>query len=225
MSLQSIQVSTASDLATSNGLTLMAANTISPVRGEIEGFVKQGFARAHDAKVQHFLPVLLALQTDQIQAAVGIRGGQSQLYIEQYFDRPMQSVLASKGLFANNDRIAEIGNLHSRSHKHTLSILMASALALCMAGYQYVLFTGTERVVALLRAQGVPLTYLCDANPVRLSEAELAQWGNYYQTQPKVMALSLVDSMVAMFSDPKLQSMIAVFAPQLKSIWQQVRCL
>jgi hypothetical protein len=59
-------------------------------RNEIEAFIQQGFLKAYDAKVSITTPHLLALSNGNYKAAIGIRSGHENLFIEQYLSEKIE---------------------------------------------------------------------------------------------------------------------------------------
>ena len=69
-----------------------------PARAAFEHFIAARFRRAYGAQVTHFLPHLLGVRDGlaRWQAAAGYAAAGAQtLFIEQYFDRPIESALAT----------------------------------------------------------------------------------------------------------------------------------
>ena len=68
---------------------LSLESTGSAGREAVENLVAERFARQHDARIKHFLPLLLGLRTgDRFAAVAGLRpAGNDELFVEQYFDR------------------------------------------------------------------------------------------------------------------------------------------
>jgi hypothetical protein len=162
-------------------------------RDSLERFVAAAFERAHGARVQAFMPALLGLEdwSGTLRCALGLRGaGAEPLFLEQYLDRPIEEVIASRagspGAVARGS-IVEVGNLAGRGCRAAVYLVAQLPRFLVQRGYSWVTFTATERVRDLLSAFDAPLLDLGPADPARLGGGA-GDWGAYYRTQPRVMA-------------------------------------
>jgi hypothetical protein len=83
-------------------------------RREVEQFVREAFRLAYGADVRHFMPSLMTLRNDEgtLLAALGLRcAGDAPLFLEQYLDRPIESVLAEAAAVpVDRIRLTEVGN-------------------------------------------------------------------------------------------------------------------
>lgn len=206
------------------GLTLSSATTDSPARAELEGFIKKGFAKAYDADIHHFMPTLLAIKGQHYQAALGLRSGRESLFVQQYLSDNVMDCLAARGITTQSERIAEIGNLFALSRRYAMPLFMATTLGLFLNHYSHLLFCGTNHLIALLQREGVKLTYLADADPACLTPSD-DNWGSYYQTQPKVMALDLKDAMTPMLERDLLPGLFASFCADIQTLTTNLRSL
>lgn len=205
------QVAQSSTLAQ---LSLLSA--ADPRRTSLQNFIAQGFAAAYGANVQKFMPDLLAVSArGEWQAVLGIRSGQNQrLFVEQYLDADICTVLQSAGVQTKRDAVVEIGNLFSANRQYTLLLFVVLAYALHQLGYRQLVCCATEQVQALLSRHGLVLTYLADGDASRLGEAA-SQWGSYYQSHPKVCALDLTAAMTLIAESPRLLALPHQYWPAL----------
>lgn len=195
-------------------LLLLAATDAR--RTSLQNFIRQGFRDAYGAEVQTFMPDLLAVQAQgQWQAVLGIRGGQNQsLFVEQYLDADICTVLLAAGINAQRDDVVEIGNLFSANRQYTLLLFVVLAYALHQLGYRQLVCCATEQVQTLLSRHGLVLTYLADGDASRLGEAANS-WGSYYQSHPKVCALDLTAAMTLIAASPRLLALPHQYWPAL----------
>lgn len=164
-----------------------------PGRAALEHFVADTFARAHEARVQSFMPSLLGLEdgTGRVRCALGYRGAAAGgLFLEQYLDVPIEAAIAAAtGAASPMDRgaIVEVGNLAGRGCRAAMFLVAQLPRFLLQRGFTWVTFTATSRVRELLSAFDAPLVDLGPADPSRLGAAA-RDWGRYYGTDPRVMA-------------------------------------
>jgi|GEM_PF-3962897 len=74
--------------------TILDANAKD--RAEVEAFVADIFANAYGAKIQHFMPHLIALrdENNMLVAAFGLRQAYAEpLFLEQYLDTSVETLL------------------------------------------------------------------------------------------------------------------------------------
>lgn len=195
---------------------LLLLNAADPARASLQDFIARGFAGAYGAEVRNFMPDLLAVSArGEWQAVLGIRSGQNQsLFVEQYLDADICSILQSVGINTQRDEVVEIGNLFSANRQYTLLLFVVLAYALHQLGYRQLVCCATEQVQALLQRHGLELTYLADGDASRLGEAA-SSWGSYYQSHPKVCALDLTQAMALIAQSPRLLALPRQFWPAL----------
>ncbi|MFT3928965.1 MAG: thermostable hemolysin [Spongiibacteraceae bacterium] len=159
----------------------------TPGRHAVEAYIADAFREQYDAHIEHFMPVLLTIETDhQIEAALGLRfGDQRPLFLEHYLDQSVEAELAAHGL--PNSAIVEVGNLVSTRAGCSQLLFILLAELLDSLGCDTGVFTATTHVQQLLCKAGCELTTLCDADGNRLGP-QLSQWGSYYETAPRVVA-------------------------------------
>jgi len=159
-------------------------------RETVENLVAERFARQHEARINHFLPLLLGLRTGGRYAAVaGLRpAGSDELFVEQYFDRLAEQEI-SLAFQAPVDRgqVVEIGNLAATEAGAGYLMFACLAPVLNLAGFRWVICTATPKVENMLQKMGFDPLRLCAADPGRLA-AGVADWGRYYETRPNVIA-------------------------------------
>lgn len=165
-----------------------------PARAEVERYIARRYARCHGARIDTFLPVLLAAARHGAwYAALGLRAAAAQpLFLEQYLDLPIEAVIAAaRRQPVERAQVVEIGNLavSSRCAGELLIRLLIEALR--GAGFRWLVFTATRPVRALVAGMGFGLHGLATANPARLRGTADA-WGRYYDVDPQVMAGDLL---------------------------------
>lgn len=159
-------------------------------RSEVEAFIADAFQREHRANVNHFMPVLLTLQSSQgeLQAVAGLRTAtQQKLFLEQYMDLPIERMIASV-LRKPVDRqhIVEIGNLAANRQGASRYLFVALTALLMQWDLPWLSFTGTRQVHNVFKRLGLNPVSVCPANKSRLS-IDSSEWGSYYDKDPHVM--------------------------------------
>ena len=189
-----------------------------PGRDEAERFVAAKFAAAWQAQVTVFMPWLLSLRCMSRYAAVaGIRpAAHEHPFLEQYLDAPVEQVLGGVvNMPILRREIVEIGNLVAdmRGSSHLLFLLLTAALH--DAGYRWIVFTATQALRNNLTKLGYPLHLLAPADAARLDPAARALWGNYYRSDPQVMAGSLDDARRLADARPLLRRVLVRYREQV----------
>lgn len=186
-------------------------------RDSLEQFIAGGFAAAYDARISQFMPHLLAVTLHgQWQAVLGIRSGLApRLFVEQYLDADICTVLAGAGIATQRAQVAEIGNLYASGRQQTLLLFIAMAVALYQQGYRHLVCCATPTVMSMLSRHGLQLNILAEGAPSRLGDAA-ADWGSYYQRHPQVCQLDLTAAYQLIMAKPQLQQMLSGFLPFLQ---------
>jgi len=160
------------------------------LRWQMEQCIARHFAAIYGARVNHFMPVLLGLESEgEIKAVVGLRPADFEpLFLQQYLDQPIHSLIAqTSGLMAARETVVEVGNLVSTSPGMARLLIIALTHFLHTCEYQWVAFTGTPTLLNSFSRLTLSPVALADADPARLTQ-NAHDWGSYYATNPKVMA-------------------------------------
>ncbi|KGJ93986.1 thermostable hemolysin [Colwellia psychrerythraea] len=201
---------------------IQLASMGSEHRNEIEAFIKQGFAKTYDAKISISTPYLLALSNGSFKAALGIRTGRDDLFLEQYLSGPIEQ----QAIFIDNkierQEIVEFSHLFSNAKRFTIPLFMVTAVSLFCRNHKYLVFSGTEKVIKLLDNAGVPTTFIGNADHTKISTST-DDWGNYYSTNPKIMAVSLLEVMSVISEHPLYTRMFQSLDSQIAKICRQLR--
>ena len=167
-------------------------------RAAAEGFVCAAFLTAYEARVEHFLPTLMALRNDsgRMLAVLGLREtGADSLFLEQYLDRPVEQALsAAVACPVDRASLVEVGNFAVGAAGGGRWLITALTAYLYAAGRSWTVFTCGPELQNAFRRLGVELVDLGAADPGRLSVDERARWGSYYAQKPRVMAANVAQS-------------------------------
>ena len=172
-------------------LRLAEASAGAPERAELEAFVRNAFARKHDASVTSFMPTLLSFRDagGALRGVIGLRGAAPKpLYLEQYLEQPVEAAIATAtGEAVRRHQVVEVGNLagvNCRAAMRMVAVLPAYLLA---RDYRWIVFTATSAVRGILQGFGAPLVELARADGSRVSNGT-DRWGRYYDNDPRVLA-------------------------------------
>lgn len=180
------------------GYRLLPIDRGSAERAGVESFIRETFARKHGAAVSSFMPRLLALRggSEALAGVIGCRGADEEtLYLEQYLDQPIEAALGARlGAPVGRSVITEIGNLA------TVSCRAARRLVTLLPGYlmerrqEWAVFTATGMIREILDSVGAPMVELAAADGARVAGGR-DQWGAYYRTDPRVMAIHVASAL------------------------------
>jgi hypothetical protein len=177
--------------ARSRGLRLEPVSQAHPHRPSFERFIADRFARSYGARVTHFLPHLLGMRDalSRWQVAAGYRCAEhAPLFLEQYLDAPAEVVLErALGVAVPRAELVEVGNLSAVCAGTARALIPAFARHLHRLGYRWVVYTATREVRNSFRRLGLKPAELARADPARLADGG-ADWGSYYERDPRVMA-------------------------------------
>lgn len=179
-------------------LRLASVEAGSPERQELEDFVGTAFKRKHDATVTSYLPTLLSFRdpAGALRGVVGLRGaGEHRLYLEQYLEQPIEAAIAAAiGRGVSREQVVEVGNLAGTNCRSAVRMVALLPSHLLARDFQWIVFTATSAVRAILLGFGAPLIELARADGARVAGAG-DEWGRYYDTDPRVFAGYLPDSL------------------------------
>ncbi|MCU0756267.1 MAG: thermostable hemolysin [Xanthomonadales bacterium] len=176
-------------------LLLSAVPAGHALRARTEAFIRARYAEAYGAEVPRFLPLLYALQDreGQILAAAGLGlAADGPLYLEQYLDAPIETVLAQReGRPVARNGVAEIGHLCGLLAGTGRRLFPQIAADLLRRGQHHAVFTATHGLRTLFHRLGIDPAPLAPASPARLDPAAAAAWGRYYAADPWVIGGAL----------------------------------
>lgn len=161
-----------------------------PLRGQLEAFVHNRFADTYGANIRHYMPQLLGIrQNGALQAVVGLRPASANpLFLEQYLDLPAcTQIRLRSGMPLQREHMVEVGNLAALAPGAARVLIIALTHYLAAHGFTWVVFTGTAMLLNSFQRLALSPIDLGVADPARLGERQV-EWGNYYATQPRVMA-------------------------------------
>jgi Thermostable hemolysin len=181
-------------------------------RASLEDFIRTVFEKAYGAKVRHFARVLLGVRgTDgEWAAALGYTPAEgNELFVENYGGGSVEEQVSQKlDTPVMRDQIVEVGNLAARSPGAARQLIAGAIKYLYEAGFCWVIFTGTRALLNSFSRLDLRPIPLATANPARLSD-QGRSWGSYYDTQPQIMAGSILLGYVSMGARRKLAATLA----------------
>lgn len=126
--------------------------------------------------------------TDSTTAMLGYRrAGDGALFLEAYLDRPVEAVLEEAyGRPVSRRDVVEIGNFAADNALAMIELWGAAANDLA-GGSEIAVATLTAPLRRIFSRIGVPIVELAAARPDALG-VRAAEWGRYYETDPRVCA-------------------------------------
>lgn len=175
------------------------AETGDPARAGLEAFIAGVYAAHHGARVAHWAPTLVALETDGgLAAAAGYRRAASPLYLEHYLDVPVEAAIAARtGHRVDRSTVCEVGHFASNQPGEGRRLLLLLARHLARIGCRWVVSTATRELRELLIGIGLTPYALAPADASRLPDGAAA-WGRYYDHAPVVVAGDLLRNLAAL---------------------------
>ncbi|MFE8070242.1 thermostable hemolysin [Marinobacteraceae bacterium S3BR75-40.1] len=162
-----------------------------PGRQKIEAFIRTRFYAVYGARPEIAMPLLVAISdaSGTLQAAVGLRPAKgSELFLEQYCDRPIESHLADQvGFTVPRHDIMEIGHLASIENGLGRALFVVLTELLHRWQWRWIVCTGTRHVRNSFQRLRLATVNLGEADPNRLPNGTRG-WGSYYDHTPQVLA-------------------------------------
>lgn len=170
-----------------------SSNQHAPDRQEIEQFIHDVFAKTYGANVQQFMPTLVSLRDEhgQLVAAFGMRkASEAPLFLERYLDKPVEALFSQRfNRTITRSQITEIGNL-AVTNPRNAGVLIAHVIQHSLdIGVEWCVATAHHSLQNGLIKGGRDVFALQVADKNRLSLAEQATWGSYYDHAPQVVAV------------------------------------
>ncbi len=174
-------------------ITAFEVHQYHPDRANVEAFIYEVFYRAYGAKVNNFMPKLIALRDENFNlvAAFGMREAKNTtLFLEQYLDEPIETKISKRlNQAIKRSDITEIGNLAVVNPRNA-GILISHIIQHSIdAGVQWCAATAHHTLQNGLIKGGCDVFPLHPVDPTRLPLEEQADWGSYYNHQPQVVAV------------------------------------
>jgi hypothetical protein len=183
------------------GRTPIARNTFTVVehdsdeRASLEARIRSGFGTHFDACIEGFMPRFAHYQhASGPTGVIGLRrAAEEPLFLENYLRIPVETVIGKvTGSFIARDRIAEVGQFVVDDRDIVPSFFRDLVPFLIENEFDWVCFTGTDRIRALLARIGFQGLPLARADETRvLGSADC--WGRYYDFDPVVILGKLDD--------------------------------
>lgn len=161
------------------------------LRGSTEAFIAQVFADHYGASGIVLPPLLRAMidASGNHVCACGLRFASDGFLSEAYLDRPVEMVLAEwSGRPAHRHSIFEVAALAGGTPRASLPFLLQLISFGEQAGFEWALFTATQRLRGLLGCLGLDVVHIAKATPDCLATA--TDWGSYYDNAPVVCAVN-----------------------------------
>ena len=167
----------------------------STERHVLESRVRSGFGTHFGACVDVFMPQL-ALYSHR-SGATGIigfrRASDGPLFLENYLERPGEREIEfAAGVPVDRARIAEVGQFVVDSREIAGAFFRDLVPFLAGQQFDWVCFTGTDRIRAILSRVGLHGLPIAAATADRV-QPSVDQWGTYYDYDPVVVVGRLSD--------------------------------
>jgi len=175
----------------------------SHMRKELESRIRTGFGQHFQACIEGFMPELAVYRhASSAEGVIGIRNaGDEPLFLESYLDRPIElAVRQLAGTSVQRSQIAEVGQFVISDRATVADFFRDLVPFLQSQGFEWVCFTGTNRIRALLTRIGFEGCPVANATRDRIW-ASKENWGSYYDHEPVVIVGKLADPHGAWFGN------------------------
>ena len=167
----------------------------SGMRTELESRIRAGFGQHFQACIEGFMPQLAVYRhPNGAEGVIGIRDAATErLFLESYLDRPIElAVSQCAGSSVQRGQIAEVGQFVISNRETVADFFRDLVPFLQSQGFDWVCFTGTNKIRALLKRIGFAGRPLAHASRDRIV-ASADDWGSYYDHEPVVIIGKLSD--------------------------------
>jgi hypothetical protein len=160
------------------------------LRARVERLIRTTYWERFEARLGVLPSTLVAAvgASGTVECAAGIRYSGHVFFSEQYLDQPVETALRYRtGRAAHRSRVIEICNLVGKKPGRSLPFIRDIIEFAESADAEWAIFTATKPLRALLERSGLKMTELARANRGRVPNP--ADWGSYYDHDPRVMAV------------------------------------
>jgi hypothetical protein len=182
------------------------------LRRRVEDCIKTVYAEEYGASINDFPKLLVALVDDNGKpvCAAGLRFSGDGFFSERYLSQPIDRILDQAWASSVRRRqIAEVTSLVGAKPGVSLLLIKHIVDLLRQRSVSWAFFTATERLRAILRRTGVPVLDIGRTSIDCVEDPD--QWGGYYDTNPRVVAVH--DSMLSITEPPRpIETGVAISA-------------
>lgn len=160
------------------------------LRARVEDEIRTTYWERFQARLARLPRTLVASVSTSgiIECAAGVRFSEHDFFSECYLDLPVEIALQHRfGLPVQRSRIIEVCNLAGRKPGRSKSFIASFIEFAKSDEFDWVIFTATKSLRALLERSGLRMTQLGRAERFRV--ANPSDWGSYYEHDPRVMAV------------------------------------
>jgi len=160
-------------------------------RTAVEGEIRKLYWDRYAARLSSFPDTLVAEldPSGHVECAAGIHFGIQGLFSECYLDLPVERILSRRfGCVIRRNRVVEVSNLAATTPGQSLPFVRRVVEFAEKADAEWAIFTATRALRALLQRGGINMIELARAERSRVKNPN--DWGNYYDHDPRVMAVS-----------------------------------
>jgi Thermostable hemolysin len=160
------------------------------LRARVEDEIRTTYWERFQARLALLPRTLIASvsASGSVECAAGVRFSDQDFFSECYLDLPVEIALQYRfGRAVQRRRIIEVCNLAGRKPGRSRSFIANFIEFAESAEFDWVIFTATKSLRALLERSGLKMTQLARADRFRVSNP--SDWGSYYEHDPRVMAV------------------------------------
>jgi hypothetical protein len=160
------------------------------IREAVEDEIRKRYWDRYAARLSSFPDMLVAEVSPScnVACAAGIYFGCQRLFSECYFDLPVEHVLSRRlGRAVGRNRVVEVCNLAATKSGYSVSFIRHLIEFIEMTDAEWVIFTATRALRAMLQRNGLNMIELARAEQSRVKNPD--EWGSYYKHDPRVMAV------------------------------------
>jgi hypothetical protein len=160
------------------------------LRARVEHAIRMTYWQRFQARLALLPSTLIATinASGLVECAAGVRFSEERFFSECYLDLPVEIALQyCFGRAVQRQRVIEVCNLAGRRPGRSQSFIADFIEFAMSAEFDWVIFTATKSLRALLERNGVRMTQLARAERIRVQNP--ADWGSYYEHDPRVMVV------------------------------------
>ena len=108
-----------------------------------------------------------------------------------------------------------------KRQRFTIPLFLVTAISLFYQGYSHLVFSGTEKVLNIISKAEIDFAHLCNAKQSLLTPSS-DDWGNYYETNPKVALIALSSVIKAINKQPRYKKLFESLDVKIAHVCNQL---
>ncbi|MGC2166006.1 MAG: thermostable hemolysin [Gallionella sp.] len=182
---------------TQRSFTVRFSKHDSADRDQLDGFIRDIFRQTYGAEVKPSKSYLMSLRDhdDELIAACSLHSAATEkLSLEIYLDNPVEKILSTlTGQTVQRGDIIEVSDFSASELATARYLITAINDQLHFTSKQWAIINAPPNLRDAFVKLGMDPKIIADADKNRIDPDELRRWGNFFDQNPQIIAISRID--------------------------------